>query len=105
MGLQPEEGLEGSHRGAAPFESEGVLVSDGQPVITPGTEIIVDGIQFRATESFFVAKPDLTGIDRLWDGSADLILLSCRPRPGGAVENLVVVAERVPVEKQSPRSY
>ena len=26
LGLQPEEGLEGSHWGAAPVESEGVLV-------------------------------------------------------------------------------
>ena len=81
------------------------LVHDGQPVVKPGAEIVVDGIQFRATEAFFVAKPDLAGVDRLWDGSADLVILSCRPRPGGAAENLVIVAERVPVDVMRPDAF
>ena len=81
------------------------LVRDGQPTVKPGAEIVVDGAQFRATESFFVPKADLTGIDRLWDGSAGLVLLSCRPRPGGADENLVVVAERVVVDVTRPDAF
>ena len=81
------------------------LVHDGQPTVKPGAEIIVDGVQFRATESFFTPKADLTGIDRLWDGSADLVLLSCRPRPGGAVAHLVVVAERVVVDGLRPDAF
>ena len=81
------------------------LVHEGQPVVKPGAEIVVDGVQFRATEAFFVAKPDLTGVDRLWAGSADLVILSCRPRPGGAVENLVIVAERVVVDGLRPDAF